>query len=123
MLLTPGRSMFTWKEDKMNMSHCHPVKSEYTTITHCNCYKESKACTNLCRLGAILSGENYSQKTLYKTQGNDGSKKTPKNVKFALDAREHVPSGSQSILEFFIIEFITKYCKREGIETNNTGQH
>jgi len=43
--------------------------------------------------------------------------KTPKSVKFALDVREHVPSGSRSILEFFIIEFITKCCKREGIET------
>ena len=38
-------------------------------------------------------------------------------MKFALDAREHVPSGSRSILEFLIIKFITKYCKREGIET------
>ena len=117
--------MFTYGEDKMNMSHCHPVTSEYTTITHCNCYKESKACTNLCRLGTILSGENYSQKTLYKPQGNNGSKKKNhlrKSAKFALDAREHVPSESRSILEFFIIEFITKYCKGKGLKQHRETQ-
>ena len=45
--------------------------------------------------------------------------KTPKSVKFALDAYagEHVSSGPRSILEFFVLEAITKYCLREGIQT------
>ena len=45
-----------------------------------------------------------------------------KSAKFALDAREHVPSESRSILEFFIIEFITKYCKGKGLKQHRETQ-
>ena len=111
------------KNDKTDTSHCHPVASKYTTITRCTCCKESKACTNLCKCKTC---NNPFGKKLPTTESMQTSRKRPrhswqhkisKSVKFALDAREHVSSGPRSILEFFILESITKYCIREGIET------
>ena len=114
-----------WKNDKMNKSHCHPVSSKYTTLIHCKCCKESKPCTNLCRcktcnnpFGKKLPTKDSMQMSR-KRPRQPWQQKLPKSVKFALDAREHVSNGPRSILEFFVLEAITKYCLREGIETTS----
>lgn len=110
------------KNDKMKRSHCHPVASKYTTVLLCKCCKEEKACTNACRCKTCKNP--FGKKPLMemsiqmsrKRPRHQWQRNIPKSVNFAIDAGEHVTSGSRSMLDFFILESILKHCSRERIE-------
>ena len=103
----------------IKQTHHTVILLHQSSITCCTCCKESKPCTNLCKCKTC---NNPFGKKLPTTESMQTSRKRPrqpwqqkicKSVKFALDAREHVSSGPRSILEFFVLESITKYCISE----------
>ena len=56
------------------------------------------------------------QKPLRKRRRHKMQQNVSKGVIFVNDEGENVSSGPRSMLEFFILESILKYCLQEGIE-------
>ena len=103
-------------------SHCVPIKSRYTTTIRCTCLKNGKPCTMLCR---CKDCGNEHGKRPNSTTPVVPARKRPKythqiniakSVQFGINVGEDMTRGKRTLLEFFVLEEITKFLKNQGSE-------
>lgn len=107
------------KNNNANKTHCHPVTIKYTTRCQCICYNKQSPCSGLC--SCKRCNNSFGKRAITHDLKKPKRKRhwqleVSKSLCFALNEGELVPSGSRSMLEFFILESILKYILQEGIQ-------
>ena len=100
-------------------THCVPVVSKYTTAIRCTCLKSGKSCSSQCRC-TNCGNPNGKQPSTECELGPKRKRRKyrqqitiPKSVKFGMDAGEQMSEGSRTVLEYFILEGVLQFLKRE----------
>lgn len=96
-----------------NSQDCVPMKSKYTLSIRCSCLKQNKKCTVLCKCKHCGNGKEEIKTTtepLRKRRRYDHQILYTKSADFGLQRGEAMSQGARSVLEFFVLEGILKFC-------------
>lgn len=109
----------------LDVAHCVPVASKYTTTNRCTCLKNSKQCTHKCRCknccnafgkrpNLEVDGTPCCQRQKHVQQIN-----VPKSFLFGCSASagEDMTTGKRTVLEFFVLEGILHFLKGQYCES------
>lgn len=105
------------KNDKLNKKHCVSTTSKYgSVITKCSCLSSGKGCTNECKCKQCENPKgtpSISAGPKRKRYKHDWQITVPKSADFLMMTEECISTGSVTVLEYFVLEDIIKYCSQE----------